>query len=118
MIQGLGSLLSERGDGAEKRGGARRASGEDSEARETEAAAPGIRGLSIPRPPRGSDALQLLDGFRHRPPFNVLHGVKVNPTLAPHREDGNDMGMVELSGRLSLVLKTLELARIEDGGEG
>src|SRR5262245_9268752 len=67
---------------------------------------------------RRSQALQLPDGIGHRSPLDVLHGVVMNSALAAHREDRNDMGMVELSRSLSLVLEALELARIEDGGEG
>jgi hypothetical protein len=49
---------------------------------------------------------------------NELHGVVVHAALAADRVDGEDVGVVERSGRPRLIPEALEVTRIHDRGQG
>ena len=42
-----------------------------------------------------------------RPPLDELHGVIVDAPFATHRVNGNDVLMMEMGGRLRLIVKPL-----------
>ncbi len=49
--------------------------------------------------------------------FDVLHGVEVHAAFGADGEDRHDIGMVQMGGRLRLVLEALQLLGVECGRE-
>src|SRR6266849_6084440 len=50
--------------------------------------------------------------------FDELHGVEVDAALAADEMDGHDVLMLEMGGRVGLVLEALKLLGVQGAGEG
>ena len=50
-------------------------------------------------------------------PFDILHRVEVDAALGADAEDRDDVGVVQVGGRLRLILEALELTGVQRGRE-
>ena len=67
---------------------------------------------------RPAALLHFSDDAVQRLPVDELHRIVVDAAFHADGEDGDDVRMVQLSGRLGLVLETGDLAAVQHGSEG
>src|SRR5262249_11886334 len=78
----------------------------------------GADNLARSRVGRGIGARsELVNDRRETSAIDKLHCVVVDSVIASYAEDGNDMRVVQLRGRLGLDLKTLALFGVDRSGE-
>src|SRR5690349_5549272 len=61
---------------------------------------------------------ELADDHSEGLALNQLHGVEVHAAFTTDGVHGHDIRVVQLRGRLRLVVEALQLAGVEGGGEG
>src|SRR5262249_39720135 len=61
---------------------------------------------------------QLINELRKRLALDELHGVVIHAALSADTVNRDDVGMVQLRGRVRFILETLELLRIKCCREG